>query len=237
MIVDSLAFLNNKRVLSIPLKDGSNRVFSIALNFSTELYLKMISSLVLISTTEDVIYRVQLLFDICADILKTCDETITSDYLEKNVEFEDVMEIVIKIANALNGLIENDAFEIPDIKPKSKEVLKDKERQKTRDDIEHLQNQLKGNQDIHLIDDVVIVMEKTGSSFEDVMRMPILIFKDVLRSIVITNKRQDDDYNLAYLQYEYNNLREKVKSGKAIEPQTPKKKEGVDLNKLKQMLG
>lgn len=236
MIIDSLAFLENKRELTIPLKDGSNRVYSIALNFSTKLYMKLISSLVFISTTEDVMQKVECLFDICTEILRTNDRTITSDYLAKNVDVEIVMDIVKKIADALNELIGNDAFVIPDIKPKQKEPLKDKERQQTKENIERLQSHLDGKMDTHLIDDVVIVMEKTGSSFEDVMQMPILIFKDVIRSVVLMDKRQDDDYNLAYLRYEYERLKEKIKNGEAIEPQAPKQK-GADLDKLRKMLG
>lgn len=237
MIIDSLAFLENKRELIIPLKDGSNRAFSIALNFSTRLYMKMISSLVFIQSVDDIAQRIECLFEICTDILRTADSSITSAYLAENVEINNVMDIITKISNALKELMDNEAFEIPDIEPKAKEISRDAERQKTKEDIERLQGQLKGVQDNHLIDDVVIVMEKTGSCYNDVMNMPILVFRDVLRSVVVADKRQDDNWNLAYLENEYKKVKDKLRSGEAIEPQTPKSKQGVDINKLRKMLG
>lgn len=236
MIVDSLAFLENKRYVTLHMKNGSEKIFTINLNFSTQLYFELISSLDFIRTTEDTAQKVECLYNICAKLLSTNNEKITYDFLLMNVDIEIVMDIVTKIADVLNMLIGNDAFVIPDIKPKQKEPLKDKERQQTRESIERLQTHLDGKMDTHLIDDVVIVMEKTGSSFKDVMRMPILIFKDVIRSVVLMDKRQDDDYNLAYLRYEYERLKEKIKNGEAIEPQAPKQK-GADLDKLRKMLG
>lgn len=236
MIIDSLAFFNNKRYITFCTKVGIEKNFTINLNFSTQLYFELISSLDFIRTTDNTVQKVECLYNICAKLLSTNNKRITYDYLYTNVDVEIVMDIVTKIADALNELIGNDAFVIPNIKPKQKEPLKDKERQQTRENIERLQSHLDGKMDTHLIDDVVIVMEKTGSSFEDVMRMPILIFKDIVRSVVLMDKRQDDDYNLAYLKYEYERLKEKIKNGEAIEPQAPKQK-GAVLDKLRKMLG
>ena len=59
-----------------------------------------------------------------------------------------------------------------------------------------------------------------------------------MRTIVLNELRSDDDYNLAYLQYEYKKVNERLnnenKDGKAIE--TPAQNKGADVQGLKALL-
>ena len=94
---------------------------------------------------------------------------------------------------------------------------------------------LNGKQDVVLMDDITLVMTETNNSYSDIMRMPILIFKDLVRTIIVNNKRTNDDYNLAYLKNEYEKIKDRLNSGLKAE-EKPAQKKGADLNKLKAML-
>ena len=66
------------------------------------------------------------------------------------------------------------------------------------------------------------------------MSMPILVFKDIVRTIIINENRTDDDYNLAYLENECRKYKIELNSEKA--DKKPAQNKGADLKKLKALL-
>ena len=86
-------------------------------------------------------------------------------------------------------------------------------------------------QEINLIEDITLVMMKTGNTYSEIMTMPILIFKNIVKQIIINEMRTDDDYNLAYLNYQLDKYKEEINSGKAVISTSPK---GANLRELKQ---
>jgi hypothetical protein len=75
---------------------------------------------------------------------------------------------------------------------------------------------------------------KTSNTYKDIMDMPILAFRAIVKSIIINEMRTDDDYNLAYLNYELNKYKEDINSGKAVISTSPK---GANLKELKRFFG
>lgn len=73
---------------------------------------------------------------------------------------------------------------------------------------------------------------KTANTYKNIMDMPILAFRAIVKSIIINEMRaNDDDYNLAYLNHEINKYNEELNSGKAVISTSPK---GANLKELKQ---
>jgi len=78
-------------------------------------------------------------------------------------------------------------------------------------------------------------MTKTNNSFSEIMKMPILIFKDIVKTVIVNENRTDDDYNLAFLRYECEKYKIELNSGKADEK--PAQKKGADVKKFKAIFG
>ena len=110
----------------------------------------------------------------------------------------------------------------------------EKERAEKQNKIKNASNVLAKKQEINLIEDITLVMMKTGNTYSEIMTMPILFFKDLVRQIILNEMRVDDDYNLAYLQNELNKYEEEINSGKAVISTSPK---GANLKELKQFFG
>ena len=68
-------------------------------------------------------------------------------------------------------------------------------------------------------------------NFNNVREYIILIFKNIVKQIIINEMRTDDDYNLAYLNYQLDKYKEEINSGKAVISTSPK---GANLRELKQ---
>ena len=125
-------------------------------------------------------------------------------------------------------------MQIPNIKVKEKpnKTKYEKERADKKKKIEQANNLLSKKQEIYLIDDITLVMMKTANTYKNIMDMPILAFRAIVKSIIINEMRaNDDDYNLAYLNHEINKYNEELNSGKAVISTSPK---GANLKELKQ---
>ena len=82
-----------------------------------------------------------------------------------------------------------------------------------------MQADLKEYNDYNLIDDIAILSNKTSNSFSEIMAMPIFVFRDIVRSVILSELRTDDDYNIAYLSY--------LKFKYITDDKIPKKKKGM----------
>ena len=117
---------------------------------------------------------------------------------------------------------------------------KTKTREKTKTEIERLQKVI-GNKFVNLMDDIAVVTTKTSNDYNAIMDMPIFIFKDLTKTIVLNELRSDDDVNLAYLNYVFkkvNNDLNNNNSGKEQAEIKPRNKlTGANKEKLLAMLG
>ena len=83
------------------------------------------------------------------------------------------------------------------------------------------------------MDEVAFLTTKTSNSYKDIMDMPILVFKDLIKTVILQELRTDDDYNLAYLKNECEEFKIELNNGKADVKPKPK---GADTAKLKYLL-
>lgn len=237
-IADNSAFLEHKRLLTVPLNKGDSKNFVVTLNFSVGTYYKIIALIEQLNTTTDDNLKIDCIVDITTELLYSADKSITKDWVIANISIENQMEIVNNLMSAADELLNAECYKVPTIEVKSRPApagQEAKDRQKIKDEIDRLTKILNGKQDVVLMDDITLVMTETNNSYSDIMRMPILIFKDLVRTIIVNNKRTNDDYNLAYLKNEYEKIKDRLNSGlKAGEK--PAQKKGADLNKLKAML-
>lgn len=237
-IADNSAFLEHKRLLTVPLNKGDSKNFVVTLNFSVGTYYKIIALIEQLNTTTDDNLKIDCIVDITTELLYSADESITKDWVIANISFENQMEIVNNLMSAADELLNAECYKVPTIEVKSRPApagQEAKDRQKIKDEIDRLTKILNGKQDVVLMDDITLVMTETNNSYSDIMRMPILIFKDLVRTIIVNNKRTNDDYNLAYLKNEYEKIKDRLNSGLKAE-EKPAQKKGADLNKLKAML-
>lgn len=223
--IDSIVFLSCNKDFDIYMKNGGSRVFSVALNFSTELFYKILS-IVGASEEKEIsdIEKVNTVNCIFAELVKC-----PVDWVVENIAFESQLKLIESVLNCLTGLFEKEWLQIPDIKPeKEKPNSKNKEAKKRYDkqkDIERLQRQLKNKDCIFLMDEIALILTKTHNTYGEVMKMPILVFKDLVRTIILNELRSDIDYNLAYLKDRASKLQKDLNNGSKetiTKPSAPK---------------
>ena len=237
MIADKSAFFDHNQIITIPMEKGDKK-FVIALNMPVKTYLKMLCGYDDMANANDNA-KFNAMVNMSTMLLQLADKRITAEWVLKYLTPQDQLDLISTLMASLDKLIDAECFKIPDIEfeKKQKTAKNDmaKERQKTKEDIMRLNSILKDKKDRYLMDEVAIVMTKTHNNFNDIMTMPILVFIDIVRTLTINELRSDDDYNLAYLKYEYNRIKDKLNSDEAIE--TPRKNNGADVKGLKALLG
>lgn len=239
-ISDNIAFLEHKKLLEVELLNGSGKAqFIIDINFPVEVYYKILCLIDRLNDNNDNLYRITTFAEIAATILKMGDRTVNAQWVVDNISPENLYDIIEQVLGSIDELLDSDSFKIPEINVKTEKQITPKsdgakERQKKKQEINRLNQLLMGKRAVPLMDDIAIVMAKTSNSYFDIMRMPILIFRDVVKTIVINEQRTNDDYNLAYLKYECEKLKIELNSDKADGKPSPGK--GADLKKLKALL-
>lgn len=239
MISDYQAFLENYTDLNIHTQKG-DMVFHIALNVPTGTFYKWVAQFELMNRVSDDLSMFGIVLSIVADILQSDNEKCNADWIMENIPTEYIYEIVTKVITAIQELIQNEVFMIPEIKVDKKEKSTDKAnkvRIEKRRQIEKLENELTGKVDGNLMNDIALVSEKTANNYFDIMKMPILAFRDLVRTVTIRELRTDDDYNLAYLRDEKRKITDKLNDEASGKPHTSTKKKGGNLKGLKAMLG
>lgn len=239
MILDRSAFFEHKKVISLKTINKGDSRFVITLNLPVGVYYHTLCLLDELKNTEDVAIRLDAAYEITTNLLRTNNDKITKQWVADNISLDDQTELINYALTEITTL--KSLYEIPEIKVNRKTDTKNqqaKERQQKKEDIARLNNILKGKKELNLMDDISIVMTKTSNTYKDIFEMPILVFSDIVRTIVLNELRSDDDYNLAYLQYEYKKVNERLnnenKDGKAIE--TPAQNKGADVQGLKALL-
>lgn len=208
-IIDRNAFLDHEQKLTIETIKGDSISFAITLNFSVGVYYQIICLIDKMQKEKDMI----LASKIVSIILHTSDSTIDQQWVLDNISIDSQYEILSIILPMLKTIMDEDYLKIPVIKVAehpSQDNKANQERYRKKQDIARLQNYLNKLEQIDLMHDVVLVMKITNNSYSEVMNMPILIFKDIIKTVIISENRADDDYNLAYLQHEIDLHKEEI---------------------------
>lgn len=207
-ISDYMAFLPNKRAITIKLNNGKEMIFSIALNISVELYNRIVSSMVMLEKQSEIKVQSEIISELTVDLLKTYHKDITQEWVLYNISIRTQKELIETIFAEIQAILKTDCFTFPDIiidknvETNKRNKDRDNERKKQKNKIEYLEKLLSDKRDYNLIDDIAILSTKTNNSFSEIQAMPIFVFRDLIRAVIISELRTDDDYNLAYLQYE-----------------------------------
>ena len=228
-IKDKSAFLPHTSILQIKLNSGKTRKFIISLNANVDTYYTVICNLAFFEENQNTNY----IIDTATKILKSADRRITRNWVINNISIDNQMEIITQVIGGINDLLGAEYLQIPDIQVNKKQGQSkyEKERAEKQNKIKNASNVLAKKQEINLIEDITLVMMKTGNTYSEIMTMPILIFKNIVKQIIINEMRTDDDYNLAYLNYQLDKYKEEISSGKAVISTSPK---GATLRELKQ---
>ena len=231
-IKDKSAFLPHTSILQIKLNSGKTRKFIISLNANVDTYYTVICNLAFFEENQNTNY----IIDTATKILKSADRRITRNWVINNISIDNQTEIITQVIGGINDLLGAEYLQIPDIQVNKKQGQSkyEKERAEKQNKIKNASNVLAKKQEINLIEDITLVMMKTGNTYSEIMTMPILIFKNIVKQIIINEMRTDDDYNLAYLNYQLDKYKEEINSGKAVISTSPK---GANLKELKQFFG
>ena len=232
MITDKNAFLPHKRLLQVR---GLNEKLYIDLNMNVGTYytvMCLFDGYGLATDNE----KIEILLESTTKILRLANRKINRNWIKNNINIQEQSEIVVKVIDGVNELLTADYLQIPNIKVKEKPNTSkyERDRAEKKKQIEQANNILAKKQETNLIDDITLVMMKTSNTYKDIMDMPILAFRAIVKSIIINEMRTDDDYNLAYLNYELNKYKEDINSGKAVISTSPK---GANLKELKRFFG
>lgn len=207
MTNDYFVLDDHKRTLRVPLIDGTEHTFIINLNMLTGDYLRMIAHLESIAESENDGDRFVHLSHAVFFILRFCQKYINPEWIRKNISINSQSEIILQVNDQLTELLKSDAFAIPTLRVRKKQNKEDKENAKKQEDIKRNYELLKSKIKNNLLDDVALLMTKTNNSYQDIMHMPILVFKDLATIISINELKQDIDWHLAYTEQ----LKQKLK--------------------------
>ena len=232
MITDKNAFLPHRKILELR---GINERFFINLNMNVGTYYTVMCLFDGYGSATDN-EKIEIILESATKILQLANRKINRNWIKRNIDIQQQSEIVVKVIDGVNKLLTADYLQIPNIKVKEKpnKTKYEKERAEKKKQIETANNILAKKQETNLIDDITLVMMKTSNTYKDIMDMPILAFRAIVKSIIINEMRTDDDYNLAYLNYELNKYKEDINSGKAVISTSPK---GASLKELKRFFG
>lgn len=232
-IADKKAFIDHTIKLKIDLTTGGNKIFLIPLNFSVKVYFKIISLLDFFAESNDDFSRQFMLNEMVTEILQLSNSNINLQWVKNNIDIQTQLDLINEIVTAIKALTNDDCFAIPDIEIAD---TNNRERQKIKDDIARYNNILEGKADKYLMEDVAILMAKTANSYTEIMNLPILVYMDMVRTIIVNELRTDDNYNLEYLKQLYKKTDNKLNSGTPTIKPTAERK-GGNLQAIKAFAG
>lgn len=232
-IADKKAFIDHTIKLKIDLTTGGNKIFLIPLNFSVKVYFKIISLLDFFAESNDDFSRQFMLNEMVTEILQLSDSNINLQWVKNNIDIQTQLDLINEIVTAIKALTNDDCFAIPDIEIAD---TNNRERQKIKDDIARYNNILEGKADKYLMEDVAMLMAKTANSYTEIMNLPILVYMDMVRTIIVNELRTDDNYNLEYLKQLYKKTDNKLNSGTPTIKPTAERK-GGNLQAIKAFAG
>ena len=174
-----------------------------------------------------------MLNEMVTEILQLSDGNINLQWVKNNIDIQTQLDLINEIVTAIKALTNDDCFAIPDIEIAD---TNNRERQKIKDDIARYNNILEGKADKYLMEDVAILMAKTANSYTEIMNLPILVYMDMVRTIIVNELRTDDNYNLEYLKQLYKKTDNKLNSGTPTIKPTAERK-GGNLQAIKAFAG
>lgn len=223
-IKDKSAFLPHKLTLILDVY-GIKEKIVISLNMNVDTYYTVLCYLSDFEETKNI--------NDITEALHYINRKFDKKFVVNNLSIENQMKIIEQTMNGINELLGADYLQIPNIEVKEKPTTSkfEKERAEKKSKIKSANKLLAKKQEVSLIEDITLVMMKTGNTYNDIMNMPVLFFKNLVKQIVINEMRTDEDYNLAYLQYELNKYKEELNSGKAVISTSAK---GANIKDIKQ---
>ncbi len=236
MIADYQAFLPHKRLVTVDLRDGRRKQYNLKLNIPTGDYLKIISCFNAIYQTDNETQK--------EDYLLMCVVTIlgeSKDWIINNITIKNQMALVKAVLGYLNEIMSSKAFEIPKINVNTKKINKDdkdaREKAKRQFKMEQMEKQLAEYGDTDLMQDICILTENTSNSYEDILKMPVLAYRALLKTICVNKLNQNEEWHFEWLKRKTNEIKDKIiKDEKAEVNQTSNKRKGADVSKLKALL-
>ena len=237
MITDATVFLEHKRLLEIPVNNGQKISYVVRLNMPVSLYYKVLSAMVCFSESKDVKQQAELIIDVVTDIINYSGGQVSRQWITANISIENLLSIVTHIIEGIQSLLNQDIFEIPDIQIENDDtdIEKSKRDKRKQLEIERYTEIISQSNYQSMIDDIVLVMQDTGNSYQDIMEMPILVFRDIVKTIAVNRLRQNENWNLKYLKYLADKLGNDLKKV-SNRPSASKEKKGADLQGLKRLL-
>lgn len=239
-IQDAKAFLDYGRIVEIE-NEHTHEVekFYVSGNLKLRTYCRVIALLQqrdLLNNEND---RMWNDLEIASEILKDYNKKYTSLYLYDNIDYRCINNILNLIINDFTNIAKEDYLKIPDIKVEKKAnnpKSKNDDTEKLREKISQMDLAISNceNAPIYLMQEIYLVMSKTNNSYSEIMEMPITIFRDLVRTIVINENISDIDWNYSYKKQILDNL----KSNGGLKPTTkPSKYKGADMKSLRNVLG
>lgn len=232
---DFKAFLNIESVLALPLTNGYYKRFYIPLNIPTRLFFKLNAVVELVNSDEKDILKESEIVSLITEILRLDDSHINEEWVRKYLYLETMLSAITKIATELSEILKDDVFKIPQFKINPKTDEKDK----TKTEIVRLNNALSDKMPQTMIHIIAILTAKTANSYQDIMQMPILVFRDLVRDIIIDENKTNDEWHLRYLQSYEAKITDKISKEQKEnkEKLNARKPKGANLSALKQLLG
>lgn len=221
MIKDAIAFIPHR--YSIDIKDGNRDIAEIviSLNFSVAMYYELLTYTEMINSDEtELSDKREYLYTLFYDLLMLDPEAqgkISAEWIINNIPVPVMLNVINQVEEQLIEMLKENCFVIPEIdvvkkEPQGKQTDAEEERRRKRHEIERMNKQLSVT-GVTLTDEIAMMLMNTSCSYNDIMDMPILMFRALLRSIYLGIIRKDDDYNYAYLKKETQFYKDEIAIG------------------------
>ena len=115
MVNDYIAFLPNKRTLTIVLNDGTEKAFTVGLNITVDLFNRIISSLISLKENQNSGVIAETLSELTYDLLVQYNPEITQEYILRNIDLQSQLEIVEKVYNEIQTILKSECFSLPNL--------------------------------------------------------------------------------------------------------------------------
>ena len=203
LIIDNGAFLDHERTIKTINNTGDKELtFTVKLNMPTGIYYKIQALINEYDNTNNIEEKSFYLVSAIALLLNK-----SVNYIIDNIPVETMQEIIKNILIELQKIYHDD-YSLPDIDYKTDEKVPNPDdteawnRYRNRQDIKNLNEKVSEHEQI-MTAMISYLMAKTNNSYNDIMKMPVMMFWATFRNIALSELRTNDDYNLAYLMNEY----------------------------------
>ena len=199
---------------------GGTVTFTVPLNFSAQLYFKLLSYATAIQETDDRLQQIKYIKELTLDIIRLDTKRLTYKWIDAHISIDDQILLISEVIAGVNEIINDDIFVIPDIKVNKEEPdtksNEQKKRQQKQKRIKRLTEITAKYTNVSFVPDIVFLMQNTANSYHDIMVMPILVYRALVRQMYLNLMRTDEDYNLAYLEKQYREIEKELNNDTAM---------------------